>query len=181
MWHFEDQYAMKEAREELNSRREDVGHMVLIHRETKDGPERELLMLWCCAFEVMRLVQAKSIVTCEGCVKDRKSQMDHLDGCMLSPYTKLQQYGEESRASVCPDLIRAMYNCFLQKLNIPIGHPAYFFAISKMFDVLRSDVDDFFDKLTNSEATFPANPRYIVEDVYHKASSSKVVVSPNLG
>ena len=123
MWHFEDHYAMKEAREELNSRREDVGHMVLVHRETKDGPERELLMLWCCAFEVMRLVLAKSIVTCEGCIKDRKSQMDHLDGCMESPYTKLEQYGEASRASVCPDLIRSMYNCFLQKLNIPHKTP----------------------------------------------------------
>ena len=162
-WHFTEVHAKKQAEEELNARSDQRRHIIMVNPKYMEAPLKETIMNWICAYELIRII--KGYGSCNGCDHDLKSQDEHLDGCLLNPYSKVELYYDECKALVERELMEHQYRQFLRRLQVPAIHSSFKFTEKMLDDALNKGARDYIDTLLNSEAIFPPVPGYMMQEV----------------
>ena len=108
-------------------------------------PSASDLLVICYAYLIDKAI--KPLIQCGGCTYDHPSQVQHLEGCMLSTDEAWDRYALEAKANLSIDEVLKLYRVVREELDLP--PPEGTFDVEtylKKVDV-KSEIDDLYKRL----------------------------------
>ena len=110
-------------------------------------PKASELLVMCYAYLLGKCI--KALIKCSGCAIDHPSQINHMDGCLMTSEEALEMYGDQARQEVAITYVVSLYNSVRERLDLPpvvVGGCAVE-AYLKMTPIKTTDLDQIYVEL----------------------------------